>query len=127
MFISTFYSFLTRNLAKNFHETHHISFKMYISSILWLILVFFLNFEENFSRQYLITGMTVLIGWFTLLGLFAPVFYYLRRRNLFPGSALFDWNGSQRSGNKMQSGESTSRLCLNTTQLNVRTMATVEP
>ena len=116
--ICTGYAFLTRNIQKNFRETMFISFTTYISNVLWLVLlVFFLNSKDSFTRQFLIAGVTLLIGWFTLLGLFAPAFYNLWKKEVFDNTSLIDWSNSAQ--NTVQRGQSQFRL-FNTPQLNVR-------
>ena len=121
VFICTGYAFLTRHIEKNFRETRYISFTTYTSNVLWLVLlVFFLNYKDGFFHQYLIAGISLLIGWLTLLGLFAPVFYHLRTKTVFVRSSLIDWDGSAASG--LQDGQSEVHmgLCNRTPQLNVR-------
>jgi ABC-type branched-subunit amino acid transport system substrate-binding protein len=95
VFICTGYAFLARNIQKNFHETRYISFTTYTSNVLWVVLLaFFLNSEDSFSRQDLIAGISLLIGWLTLLGLFAPLFYHLRTKKVFDRTLLIDWDDS---------------------------------
>jgi metabotropic glutamate receptor 2/3 len=119
--ICTAFAFLTRNIEKNFHETRYISFTTYTSNVLWLVLlVFFLNYEDSFTRQYLIAGISLLIGWFTLVGLFAPVFYHLRTKTDFNRASLFDWDGSVVAS--MQDEQ--SGLYNRTPQLNTRSLTT---
>ena len=115
--ICTGYAFLTRNIQKNLRETMYISFTAYISNVLWLVLlVFFLNSEDSFFRQFLVAGTSLLIGWVTLIGLFAPAFYHLWRKEVFDSTSLIDWNST---ANMLQEGQPEMRL-FNTPQLNVR-------
>ena len=116
----SFYAFLTRSVHKNFRETLYIGFTTYISNVLWVILLaIFLNSDDSFSRQYLIAGISLLIGWLTFLGLFAPVFYNLRTRNIFDSISLFNWGNS--TTRRLQDEQSQSSLN-NTPQMNVRTI-----
>lgn len=121
--ICTGYAFLARNLRKNFRETMYISFTTYTSNVLWLfLLVFFLNSKDSFFRQFLIAGVSLLIGWITLLGLFAPAFYHLWTKDVFNSTSLIDWNSLAQSTLPVR--QSQWRL-FNTPQLNVRRATTV--
>ncbi|XP_028390819.1 metabotropic glutamate receptor 2-like [Dendronephthya gigantea] len=111
--LCTYYAFRSRNIRKNFRETLYICATAFTSNALWLILlVSYLNTDDSFSRQYLIAGISVLIGWFTLLGLFAPVFYNLRTKRVYDESLLFDWDGpgSATRLHAKQTGQSESSL-----------------
>ena len=109
VFLCTGYAFLTRNVPKNFRETLCISITTYLSNVLWvLLLACFLNIEKSFSRQYLVAGMSLVIGWITLLGLFAPVFYHLRTKKNFDRASLIDWDDS--GARRLHGGNSQASL-----------------
>ena len=119
--ICTTFAFLTRNVEKNFHETRYIALTTYTSNFLWLVLlVFFLNYEHSYTRQYLIAGITLLIGWFALLGFFAPVFYHLWTKTVFNEASLFHWGGSTMARRQHEQ----SSLYNRTPQLNTRSLTT---
>lgn len=79
MMLCTVYAFFSRHFRKNFNEAMHIGVTMYVTCVLWVVfLASFLNVNDSISRVYWMSGASVVIGWITLLGLFAPKVYQVR-------------------------------------------------
>ena len=94
MFLCTIYAFLTRNFPKNFNEAMYIGVTMYLTCVVWVVfLACFLNVNDSFSRVYWTSGSSVVIGWITLLGLFAPKVYQLYTKTNFDRGTLITWGG----------------------------------
>ncbi|XP_028390818.1 metabotropic glutamate receptor 3-like isoform X2 [Dendronephthya gigantea] len=91
----TFYAFRTRHFPKNFNEAMHIGITMYLTCVVWVVfLATFLNADYSISRVYWLSATSLLIGWITLLGLFAPKVYQLYTKTEFPKGMLMPWSDS---------------------------------
>ena len=113
----TFYGFKTRNFPSNFNEAYSISITMYLSCFLWGIfipLLFLLETRESyvFIHVFLIAGFMVVIGYATLIGLFASkvfkVFQSQKIESSFSQSQFFFSRDESRR-------ESTSTKCSQST------------
>ena len=88
----TVYAFLTRHFPKNFNEAMYIGVTLYLTCVVWV--VFFANFwysKYSISRVYWLSGSSLLIGWITLLGLFAPKFYHVYTKPEVGREMLITW------------------------------------
>lgn len=95
MFLCTVYAFLTRHFPKNFNEAMYIGVTMYLTCVVWVVfLACFLNVSDSFSRVYWISGASVVIGWITLLGLFAPKVYHVYTKTNFGSNILITWGST---------------------------------
>ena len=95
MLLCTVYAFLTRHFPKNFNEAMHIGITMYLTCVVWVVfLASFLNVNDSISRIHWICGASVVIGWITLLGLFAPKVYQVFTKTDVDDSALITWRNS---------------------------------
>lgn len=95
MLLCTVYAFLTRQFPKNFNEAMHIGITMYLTCVVWVVfLASFLNVNDSISRIHWICGASVVIGWITLLGLFAPKVYQVFTKTDVDDSALITWRNS---------------------------------
>ena len=88
----TFYAFRTRHFPKNFNEAMYIGVTMYLTCVVWVIFfATFLNADYSISRVYWLSSSSLVIGWITLLGLFAPKIYQLYTKKEFPREMLLTW------------------------------------
>ena len=95
MLLCTFYAFLSRQFPKNFNEAMHTSVTMYLTCVIWVVfLACFINVNDNISRVYWICGASVVIGWITLLGLFAPKVYQVFTKTNVDDNDLITWRNS---------------------------------
>ena len=95
MLSCTFYAFLTRHFPKNFNEAMYIGITMYLTCAVWIVFfATFLNADYSVSRVYWMSGTSLLIGWVTLVGLFAPKLYHLRTKKEFSQEMLLSWGDS---------------------------------
>ena len=88
----TVYAFLTRHFPKNFNEAMYIGVTLYLTCVVWV--VFFANFwnsKYSIYRVYWLSGSSLLIGWITLLGLFAPKFYHVYTKPEVGREMLITW------------------------------------
>ena len=88
----TLYAFLTRHFPKNFNEAMYIGITLYLTCVVWI--VFFANFwysKYSVSRVYWVSGSSLLIGWITMLGLFAPKFYHVYTKPEVSREMLITW------------------------------------
>ena len=91
----TFYAFLTRHFPKNFNEAMYIGITMYLTCAVWIVFfATFLNADYSISRVYWISGSSLVIGWITLVGLFAPKLYQLYTKKEFSRDMLLSWGES---------------------------------
>ena len=91
----TFYAFLTRHFPKNFNEALYIGITMYLTCAVWIVFfATFLNADYSISRVYWISGSSLVIGWITLVGLFAPKLYQLYTKKEFSRGMLISWNSA---------------------------------
>ncbi len=89
----TFYAFRTRHFPKNFNEAMYIGITMYLTCVVWVVFfATFLNADYSISRVYWLSSSSLVIGWITLLGLFAPKLYQLYTKTEFPKSMLLTWD-----------------------------------
>ena len=106
MLLCTLYAFLARQFPKNFNEAMHIGVTMYLTCVVWVVfLASFLNVHDTNSRVYWICGASVVIGWITLVGLFAPKVYQVLTKTDVDRSALITWRNSVLK--RLASGSST--------------------
>ena len=104
----TFYAFLTRHFPKNFNEALYIGITMYLTCAVWIVFfATFLNADYSISRVYWISGSSLVIGWITLVGLFAPKLYQLYTKKEFSREMLIGWN----SVRKVECPDIISREC----------------
>ncbi|XP_028390815.1 metabotropic glutamate receptor 2-like [Dendronephthya gigantea] len=95
MLLCTVYAFLTRQFPKNFNEAMYIGVTMYLTCVVWVVfLASFLNVDDSIKRVYWICGASVVIGWITMLGLFAPKVYHVFTKKNVDESALITWRNS---------------------------------
>ena len=75
MVSSTVLAFKTRHFPKNYNESKYIGITLYVTCVSWALFFpcyFFVSSENSdFFREYLMCILCVLIGYITLLGLFA--------------------------------------------------------
>lgn len=91
----TFYAFRTRHFPKNFNEAMYIGITLYLTCVVWVVFfATFLNADYSISRVYWLSSTSLVIGWVTLLGLFAPKIYQLYTRKEFPKNMLMSWGES---------------------------------
>ena len=98
----TVYAFLTRHFPKNFNEAMYIGMTLYLTCVVWV--VFFANYwnsKYSISRVYWLSGSSLLIGWITLLGLFAPKFYHVYTKPEVSREMLITWEESENRGEGM--------------------------
>ena len=103
----TLYAFLTRYFPKNFNEAMYIGITLYLTCVVWV--VFFANFwnsNYSISRVYWLSGSSLLIGWITMLGLFAPKFYHVYTKPIVNREMLITWGALAR-----QTSENTRVQC----------------
>ena len=76
MVSSTVLAFKTRHFPKNYNESKYIGITLYVTCVAWALFFpgYFFASSGNmeFWREYLMCIVSVLIGYITLLGLFAP-------------------------------------------------------
>ena len=107
MLLCTVYAFLTRQFPKNFNEAMYIGVTMYLTCVVWVVfLASFLNVDNSIKRVYWICGASAVIGWITMLGLFAPKVYHVFTKTNVDESALITWRNSVLK--RLASGGSTS-------------------
>ena len=95
MLSCTFYAFLTRHFPKNFNEAMYIGITMYLTCAVWIVFfATFLNADYSISRVYWLSGSSLVIGWVTLVGLFAPKLYQLFTKKEFSQEMLLSWGDS---------------------------------
>ena len=100
----TFYAFLTRHFPKNYNEAMYIGITMYLTCVVWVVFfATFLNVDYSISRVYWISASSLVIGWVTLVGLFAPKLYQLYKKKDFSRQMLLTWCQSS-----LQTSENTS-------------------
>lgn len=91
----TFYAFRTRHFPKNFNESMYIGITLYLTCVVWVIFfATFLNADYSISRVYWQSATTLVIGWVTLLGLYAPKVYQVFTKTEFPREMLLTWGDS---------------------------------
>ena len=91
----TFYAFLSRHFPKNFNEVRYIGITMYFTCVVWIVLfASFLTVEYSIFRVYWMSGCSLVIGWVTLVGLFAPTIYQLCTKRDFSREMLLSWDDS---------------------------------
>ncbi|XP_066934975.1 metabotropic glutamate receptor 7-like [Clytia hemisphaerica] len=70
----TFLAFKTRHFPKNFNEAKDIGVTLYITCVIWSVFLpaFFLTvpWRLEFVREYLMSGLAIVLGYTTLFGLF---------------------------------------------------------
>ena len=95
MLSCTFYAILTRHFPKNFNEAMYIGITMYLTCAVWIVFfATFLNSDYSISHVYWISGSSLVIGWVTLVGLFAPKLYQLFTKKEFTQEMLLSWRDS---------------------------------
>ena len=93
----TFYAFLTRHFPKNFNEAMYIGVTLYLTCVVWVIFFAnYLNSDYSISRVYWFSGSSLVVGWITLLGLFAPKFYHVYTKEEVSREMLITWRDSTR-------------------------------
>lgn len=108
----TFYAFRTRHFPKNFNEAMYIGITMYLTCVVWVVFfATFLNADYSISRVYWLSATSLVIGWITLLGLFAPKVYQLYTKREFPRGMLMTWGETS-----FPNAESSVDIVVNTCQ-----------
>ncbi|XP_057310619.1 metabotropic glutamate receptor 3-like [Hydractinia symbiolongicarpus] len=72
MISCTVLAFKTRNFPKNYNEAKYIGITLYITCVAWSIFLpaYFLIPESDFTREYCMNSVSIIIGYVTLFGLF---------------------------------------------------------
>ena len=95
MLSCTLFAFFTRHFPKNFNEAMYIGITMYLTCAVWIVFIAtFLNADYSISRVYWISCSSLVIGWVTLVGLFAPKLYQLFSKKEFSQEMLLSWGES---------------------------------
>ena len=80
MLLCTVYAFKTRNFPKNFNESKYIGITMYITCAIWTVFFpFYLNTTHSNLHVHLISSAYIIIGFVTLIGLFAQKLFIVYR------------------------------------------------
>ncbi|XP_057310887.1 metabotropic glutamate receptor 3-like [Hydractinia symbiolongicarpus] len=74
MLACTVLAFKTRHYPKNYNEAKYIGISLYITCVAWSIFVpaYFLLPNRDYLREYFMSGICIVIGYITLVGLFGP-------------------------------------------------------
>lgn len=73
MVLCTVLAFKTRHFPKNYNEAKYIGITLYLSCVAWAVFFpgyFLTNPKAEFLREYLMSAISVVIGYITLFGLF---------------------------------------------------------